>query len=430
MKYSCDKQAKACDETAVQDTAKGLQVARASRLNRFDNDSRFNANDRNVDNSNNFVRGIAQKDAETLIMTKPRCLWQELCSYGNLFLAYKKARKHKTLRHYVIEFEEDLKENLLLLQSELLLHCYKPKPLVNFIVRDPKTRKISKSDFRDRVVHHALCNIIEPIFEKTFIYDSYANRKDKGTLKALQRFDYFKRKVSRNNTLKRYILKADIKKYFENIDHKILMGAIKKRIKDQRILWLIKQILANHILPKEGKKGMPLGNLTSQFFANVYLNELDYFVKHKLKVNYYIRYVDDFVILGNNKWNLEACKSEINNFLKASLKIELHPDKSKISLVMQGTTFLGFKIFYYHKLLKKSNIRKFRINLSQLCAKYYSKLVSYDAIYDFIEGWLSYSRWASTFIMRKNILSIFRGQFTNEISTKEYNIQIRKYCPA
>ena len=129
-----------------------------------------------------------------------RDLWQELCSCNNLELAYKKARKHKTTKDYVINFGKDLQNNLLLLRSELLFYCYNPKPLVNFIVRDPKTRRISKSDFRDRVAHHALCNIIEPILEKSFIFDSYANRKGKGTLKALQRFDYFKRKVSKNNT--------------------------------------------------------------------------------------------------------------------------------------------------------------------------------------------------------------------------------------
>ena len=127
-------------------------------------------------------------------------LYPELCSYNNLYLAYKKARKHKTTKYYVIKFEENLKNNILQLRSELLLIVYQPKSLVNFIIRDPKTRKISKSDFRDRVVHHALCNIIELIFEKIFIYDSYANRKGKGTLKAIQRFDYFKRKVSKKNT--------------------------------------------------------------------------------------------------------------------------------------------------------------------------------------------------------------------------------------
>ncbi len=174
-------------------------------------------------------------------------LYDALCSYGNLFLAYKKARKRKATKSYVIEFEKDLKENLLLLRLELLLHCYSPKPLVNFIIHDPKTRKISKSEFRDRVVHHALCNIIEPIFEKSFIYDSYANRIGKGTLKALRRFDFFKRKASKNNTAKCYVLKADIKKYFENVDHKILLGIVSEKIADARIMWLVKKILSNSV---------------------------------------------------------------------------------------------------------------------------------------------------------------------------------------
>ncbi len=290
-------------------------------------------------------------------------LYDTLCSYDNLFLAYKKARKRKTTKSYVVEFEKNLKENLLLLRSELLLHCYNPKPLVNFTIHEPKTRKISKSDFRDRVVHHALCNIIEPIFEKSFIYDSYTNRIGKGTLKALQRFDFFKRKASRNHKEKCYIFKADIQKYFENVEHEILLSIIKKRISNKRIVWLIRKILANS--SSQGR-GMPLGNLTSQFFANVYLNELDWFVKTKLKKKYYIRYVDDFVIFERDKGQLEFYKDEINIFLKNELNIWLHPDKSKILRLGHTINFLGFRVFYYHKLLKKSNIRKMKRKLKLL----------------------------------------------------------------
>src|SRR3989338_8912922 len=159
-------------------------------------------------------------------------LYSELCSYDNLLLAFKKAKQRKNLRPYVIEFRKNLKANLLNLQDTLLSHTYSPKPLEIFIIRDPKTRKISKSDFKDRIIHHALCNIIEPIFDKTFINDSYANRKGKGTLAALNRFDKFKRKVSRNgkingwfnnNQVKGYCLKADIKHYFEEINHNVLL---------------------------------------------------------------------------------------------------------------------------------------------------------------------------------------------------------------
>ena len=210
--------------------------------------NRSNANNRNNFRNNGRFLRITQATARIFIMKTYDNLWQEICSYDNLELAYARARKHKTLKPYVVEFEKELKDNLFLLRSELLFHSYRPKPLKTFIVCDPKTRKISKSDFRDRVVHHALCNVIEPIFERIFIYDSYANRIGKGTLKAVERFDYFKRKASRNDTLGCYVLKADIKKYFENIDHKVLTDIIKKKVKDKNVLWLIKIILANHAI--------------------------------------------------------------------------------------------------------------------------------------------------------------------------------------
>ncbi len=172
-------------------------------------------------------------------------LFSKLCSYENLELAFKRARKGKTLKPYIIEFEKDLKQNLLDLRIELLFHAYRPKPLKTFIVRDPKTRKISKSEFRDRIIHHAICNILEPIYEKIFIHDSYANRKGKGTLAAIKRFDEFKRKVSRNNTQNFFVLKADIKKYFETVDKGILISVIKRRINDERVISLIQIILDN-----------------------------------------------------------------------------------------------------------------------------------------------------------------------------------------
>ena len=350
-----------------------------------------------------------------------RDLWKELCSYDNLYLAYKKARKHKTTKDYVINFEKNLNDNLLLLRSELLLHCYEPKPLVNFIVRDPKTRKISKSDFRDGVVHHALCNIIEPIFEKSFIYDSFANRRTKGTLEAIDRFDFFKRKVSNNGKRKCYVLKADIKKYFENVDWNILITILSKNMQDKRIIWLIRKILGNHMGGGDAQKGMPLGNLTSQFFANVYLNELDQFVKHKLKAKYYIRYVDDFVILESDRKTLEFYKEKIDGFLKNKLKLQLHKDKSKIFKFGDSITFLGFRVFYYYRLLKKSNLRKMRNMLQILKEKYLKREIDYDSLYDFIEGWIAYAKNANTYNLRKNILTDFEREFSREISIKEIN---------
>tara|TARA_Y100000034_G_scaffold134938_1_gene204950 strand:+ start:913 stop:1539 length:627 start_codon:yes stop_codon:yes gene_type:complete len=187
-------------------------------------------------------------------------VYGELCSYKNLEKAFNKARKGKTQKDYVIEFEENLKENLLQLRSELIFYTYKPRKLKTFILRDPKTRKISKSNFRDRVVHHAICNIIAPFYNKRFISDSFANRIGKGTINAIKRFDQFKRKASKNNTIKCYVLKADIRHYFDTVNHEVFLKILKERVRDERLIWLIKIILKNHKTSVKGK-GMPLGKI-------------------------------------------------------------------------------------------------------------------------------------------------------------------------
>jgi len=354
-------------------------------------------------------------------------LYQKLCGYDNLHLAFNKARKHKTQKQYVIDFQKNLKNNLLQLRADLLFHSYKPKPLETFILRDPKTRKISKSDFRDRVVHHAICSIIEPILEKKFIHDSYANRKGKGTLAAIKRFEHFKRKVSKNQSkisdgknIKGYVLKADVRHFFDTVKHDILIKILKRNIKDPKFIWLIKIILSNHQAAKQGQ-GMPLGNLTSQFFANVYLNELDQFVKHKLKAQHYIRYVDDFVILHRSKEVLEEYLKQADSFLQIKLDLQIHPDKSKISLLYQGTNFLGLKIFSYHKILQKRNSRKFNNKLKMLCKQYKEQSIDYDKIYNFLEGWIAYSKNANTYSLRQRLLNPLAHKFEGQMSTKEIN---------
>lgn len=424
MKYSCDtcsKEYKA--ETAVYLWQRSY-LLRACWLLDFDLYSDFNALGRSV----GYIialRGIAQYYAE-IFLKMVRDLWGELCSYDNLFMAYKKARKHKTKKQCVIEFEKELIHNLSKLKTELENKTYKPKPLKTFTIRDPKTRKISKSDFRDRIIHHALCNIIEPIFEKSFIYDSYANRKGKGALKAIERFDYFKRKASKNNTRTCFILKADVKHYFDEVNHELLVGILRKRIKDERIIWLIKRILLNYSLKQKGK-GTPLGNLTSQFFANVYLNQLDYFIKQNLKVEYYLRYVDDFVIFEKDKKKLGFYKIAINEFLLKYLKIELHPDKSKVICLGNSINFLGFRIFYYHKLLKKSNLRKMKFNLVLLKENYEKRETNYDKIYNFLEGWFAYTRQANTYNLRNKVIAELEKGFPGQLSTKEINRLIKEY---
>lgn len=328
-------------------------------------------------------------------------LYSKIYDIKNLVSAWRKARKHKTKKDYVIEFEKNLRENILLLHEELKSETYQPRPLKTFILRDPKTRKISKSAFRDRIVHHALCNVIEPIFDKAFIHDSCANRKGKGNLFALKRFDEFKRKVSRNgklngwfndNQIKGYCLKADIRHYFQEVSHDVLINIIGRKIKGEKTVSLIEKILKNGF----DEKGMPLGNLTSQFFANIYLNELDYFVKRKLKARYYIRYVDDFVILHSGKKQLELWKEQINQFLKQELKIELHSEKSKVIPLSRGIDFVGFRNFYYFRLLRKRNIRKMRAKIEQFRNGELAK----DKLLESFQGWQAYARWANTFKLR------------------------------
>ncbi|MDD4877564.1 MAG: reverse transcriptase domain-containing protein [Candidatus Nanoarchaeia archaeon] len=339
-------------------------------------------------------------------------LFEQICSIENLELAFKKARKHKTLKPYVMQFEKNLAENLQMLHVELIQKIYLPLPLNEFILRDPKTRRISVSDFRDRVVHHAICNILEPIFEKYFIYDSYANRKGKGNLKAIQRFDYFKRKVSCNgrqirglqdkNYVQGYALKADIKHYFETVSHEKLMKIISEKIADKDVMDLIRKILNNYNAKQEGK-GMPLGNLTSQFFANIYLNELDQFIKHRLKAKYYLRYVDDFLIVHNSKNQLESWKTEISSFLQNELLLELHPQKSKIIPLGRGVDLLGFKCFYHFRILRKRNIRKMQRRLEmfkQLCKEDRSNTLD---LLESMQGWNAYAKHANTFKIRRTI---------------------------
>ncbi len=337
-------------------------------------------------------------------------LYAQICSYENLKEAFLKARKGKTQRRDVIEFQKNLKYNLIQLQTRLILQTYKPKPLETFIISDPKTRKISKSDFQDRIVHHAVCNIIEPMFNKAFIYDSYANRVEKGTLKAVGRFSVFARKVSKNHTRTAFVLKADIRHYFETVDQERLLAIVKKKVTDARVLELIHLILQNYHAKEKGK-GMPLGNLTSQFFANVYLNELDQFVKHILRVKQYIRYVDDFVIFSTSKAELERHKHNINIFLRKRLFLELHPEKSKILYLHRGVEFLGIKIFPHHKLIKKRNLQKFKRKLKTFISEYNEGFVDYDTIYDSVEGWHAYAKNANAHNLTNDIIKRLEARF-------------------
>lgn len=390
---------------------------RALGVHTLSSRSELDGNNNDLHNNNGRVRGIAQDTSVfghlPCTMKTYRNLFGKLCSLENLELAFKKARKRKTLKPYVIKFEAKLSENLAMLHKELISKNYHPKLLNTFILRDPKTRKISVSDFRDRVVHHAICNILEPVFEPRFIYDSYANRKGKGVLAALRRFDEFKRKISLNgcrvkgvndaNVVRGFALKADIKHYFENVDHEKLISVIGRTIRDKDVLELILKVLRNHVCKVRGK-GMPLGNLTSQFFANIYLDELDQFVKHTLKARFYIRYVDDFVILHNSAKQLAEWKLAVDELLQRELLLALHPQKSRIMPFGRGVDFLGFRCFYHFRLLRKENVRKVLRRLDNFATLLKEGKAEPAAVLESLRGWNAYATHASTYKLRRALM--------------------------
>jgi retron-type reverse transcriptase len=283
--------------------------------------------------------------------------YQYIISLENLLLAWKDFLKGKKLRKDVLDFERNLMANIIELHNELSQKTYKHSDYYAFNISDPKPRSIHKARVRDRLLHHALYRELYPFFDKTFIADSYSCRERKGTHKALQRFKMFSDTVSKNNTRTVWILKCDIRKFFASIDHSVLIGIIKKYISDEDILSLLSGIIGSfHSTRKE--VGLPLGNLTSQIFVNIYMNEFDQFVKHKLKAQYYIRYADDFVFLSEDKKWLETILPQVGSFLKERLKLSLHPNKVFIKTLASGVDFLGWVHFPDHRIVRTATKRR------------------------------------------------------------------------
>ena len=295
-------------------------------------------------------------------------LFSEVVDFANFHRAYKDARQNKRYRSSILKFGYHLEENLLTLRSELTHKTYQHGGYREFVVTDSKKRTIKAAPFRDRVVHHAVCNIIEPILDRGFIYDSYACRKGKGTHAAIIRLESFIKTLSGTRERMRrniYCLKCDVSKYFDNMDHEVLLGMLHQKIHDENILWLLHKIIASN------QVGIPIGNLTSQLFANVYLNELDHFVKRVLRDKYYLRYMDDFLILGLDKKHLHEDKERIRIFLRDRLKLEMHPKKAEIFQIdsigksttsngaVRGIDFLGYVVRDGRRFLRKSTVKRF-----------------------------------------------------------------------
>lgn len=317
-------------------------------------------------------------------MKRVKNLYGSICDYENLLRAFKIARRGKSKKPYVVTFEADLERNLQTLLAELRAESWSPSPYKRFIIFEPKRRVIHAPIFRDRIVQHALMNIIEPIFDKTFIFDSYASRKKKGTHAGIVRLVEFL--YRHDNAV--YVLKCDVKKFFDSIDHNVLMHAIARKIGDTSVLALIQKIISN-----EGRtKGLTLGNYTSQCFSNIVLNELDYYIKMELRIREYVRYMDDFVILSESKAELHKWKRQLRVFLETKLKLELHDRKQWVFPECVGIDFLGYVTWRDKRKLRKRNIKRF---LARLKKFEHTMGIPQEHIKSSIMSWKGYSIFAN-----------------------------------
>ena len=341
-------------------------------------------------------------------------LYPLVCDFENLYLAYRKARKGKRGRAQPAQFERVQDDELLNIQEELQTFTYKPGKYHSFYIHDPKKRLISAAPVRDRVVHHALCRVIEPIWEQRFIHDTYANRVGKGTHRALDRAQSFARRYQ-------YVLQCDVKQFFPSIDHGILRAEFARLIRDENTLWLCDQILisgvgvlaeeyemvyfdGDDLLSASRPRGLPIGNLTSQFWANVYLNEFDHFIKRDLKCPAYVRYVDDFLLFSNDKRDLANWRIAVIQKL-AALRLSLHEESAQIFPTQTGIPFLGFRIFPEFRRVKQRKVIHFRRKLRRLLEAYSTGGFSFEQVDASIQGWINHVRYADSWGLRRSVLA-------------------------
>ncbi len=340
-------------------------------------------------------------------------MFAELTAWSNLLAAYKKAAKGKRGHANVAAFEYRLEDNLLQLQTELRQKTYLPGGYVSFIIHEPKRRIISAAPFRDRVVHHALCNLIEPTFERSFIDDSYANRLGKGTHRAIDRCQQLARRY-------RYVLSCDIRQFFPSLDHAVMRTILARKVKDPSLLWLIDLILASgegvlteaydmvwfpgdDLLAVHRPRGLPIGNLTSQFWANCYLNSFDHFVKRELRCRGYVRYVDDLRLFSDDKQQLWQWKEAIEARLR-HFRLTIHPG-SQPCPVDEGIPFLGFIIYPQRRCIKRRKGIQFCRHFTQLVTDYADGMISLDELNATVQGWVNHVRYGNSVGLRKAILT-------------------------
>jgi len=319
--------------------------------------------------------------------------YEDVISVENLLLAWEEFVKEKRSKKDVQEFQLHLMDNILALHAELANHTYMHGLYHTFNISDPKPRNIHKASVRDRLLHHTLHRALYPFFDRLFITDSYSCRNGKGTHKALNRFTSFGNRISKNHTKTCWALKCDIRKFFASIDHEVLINTLKKYIADERITNLLTNVIRS--FETQRGKGLPLGNLTSQLFANVYMNEFDQFVKQTLKTKYYIRYADDFVFLSHKRAYLFEIQRCIAIFLTKQLKLSLHPDKVFLKTLASGVDFLGWVHFPDHRILRTATKRRMLKNTMRS-----------DASENTILSYLGMTRWGNAQKVRDTVKRI------------------------
>ena len=329
-------------------------------------------------------------------------------------LAYTKAARGKRGKPSAAAFDFQLADKLLKLQDELRTGSYQPGPYQHFVIHEPKRRLISAAPFRDRVVHHALCNIIEPLFEARFHPHSYANRVGKGTHRAIDQLQAYARDY-------RYVLRLDIVQHFPSLDHAILQEELHSVVVDAQVRWLIASILRSGETGLGGADdrgqfsqdsqqtgsrptGLPIGNLTSQFWSNCYLSPLDWFVTRQLGCRAYLRYVDDFALFSDSKQQLGRWRNEIIAFL-AGFRLRIHRKTAEATPVIKGIPWLGFVVYPPHRRLKRRNVVQFRRRLVANISRYQQGKISFAELDAGVQGWINHVRYGDTWRLRQKLLA-------------------------
>jgi len=325
-------------------------------------------------------------------------IFQDLTTFDNLLRASHKAMRGKMKKRATSMFYFNLENEIFKIQDELIKKLYQPRPYVQFEIKEPKPRLICSSNFRDRVVHHAICNYLEPTFERRFIFDSYACRTGKGAHAAVRKCQKFSRKY-------KYFLKCDIRKFFQSIDHTVLKTLLERVFKDKNFLDLLGVIIDHRVPSYLDGKGLPIGNLTSQYFANFYLDYLDHFVKEQLRIPGYLRYMDDFISFSDDKSELQRAHNKIEKFLADSLQLRLKKKVTMLAPISEGVPFLGFNIYPAMIRIKRENLVRMRNKIRRKEEKYINGLISEKSLAQSISSMVGHVAHVSSREVRKDIFS-------------------------